>query len=358
MREEEIKKIIKENYYAAGFVNNEYFELPKKSDEPVVEIQSNFSSKHLQQWIPILVEALYKEDSLDKGGINSSEIFLSKIYKRIINSEGIDVSYETYNGMIEFITYWSGIEEIELYKMITFSEYKPEYIKEAVKEMLILSKERAEAKKVINSGKYKIILRNDAVKEILNYYIYQSSAEAVYNRISSIKIGEQVQGQNIKGDLINLTLEPKLENSIYSAPYDNDGIILERTVIYDRGKLIKYEGDFKHSYYLNCEATGDIKNVVFSGGSKSISDMKKEPYLELSSFSDFQLDVLTGNFGGEIRLALFFDGKNTKAITGGSINGNINDVQSNMYLSKETQNCEGFVGPKAIEMFDISVAGK
>ena len=71
----------------------------------------------------------------------------------------------------------------------------------------------------------------------------------------------------------------------------------------------------------------------------------------------FQMDPLTGDFGGEIRLGWYFDGEVTKPITGGSISGNIKEVESEMYLSSETQRSNNFSGPKTIELHNISLAG-
>lgn len=358
MKEEEIRKVIDDGIYAAGFVKNEYYELPEKSQDNVKEITSKFLSMELSKWMPKLAQALYLNDTEERGGINSAEIFLDKNYKRIVMSNGTDASFESYSGMIEFITTWKETEEIELYKMLTFSDYDPKYISDSVKEMISLAKERAKACETVNSGKYKIILKGEPVKEVLSYYAYASSADAVYNKISNYRIGASIQGENVKGDKINLKLDPYLKNSVHSAPFDNDGIVLKNVSVIEDGKLKTYHGDFKNSYYLKNKPTGKIGNFVVSSGSKSISDMEKEPYLELVTFSDFQMDPVTGNFGGEIRLGWYFDGKTTIPVTGGSLSGNIKDIYSNMYLSKELQSQDGFVGPEAIEMFDMIVAGK
>ena len=45
--------------------------------------------------------------------------------------------------------------------------------------------------------------------------------------------------------------------------------------------------------------TGMIPNVVVKHGSKSIKEMKKEPYLECIKFSAFQTDPYSGFFGGD-----------------------------------------------------------
>ena len=358
MNEDEIERAIKDNIFASGFVKNQYYELSNKDNKNIENIESKFSSMQLSDWMPKLTEALYSNDVEEKGGINSAEIFLNKVYKRIITSEGIDKSFESYKGMIEFIVTWKEEEEIELYKMLTFSDYEPNFISDSVKEMIFLAKERAKAKGTIKSGKYKVILRDEAVKEILKYYVDKTRVESIYNKISNLKIGDYIQGDKIKGDLINLELDPNFANSIYSEPFDGDGISLSKVNIIENGKLKRYHGDFRHSYYLDADITGNIYNFKIKSGTKNIVDMKNEEYIELVTFSDFQLDSVTGNFGGEIRLGWYFDGKDTIPITGGSLSGNINDIHSNMFLSKELQTSDGFIGPKAIEMFEVSIAGK
>lgn len=360
MKEEEIKKLIENGIFAAGFVKNEYYDIPKGTNEKVENLKSEFSKGKLSDWTPKLLEALYINDKEENGGVNSAEIFLNNHYKRILTSSGVDLSYESYEGMIEFITTWKeeGKEEIELYKMLTFSDYDPTFISDNVKEMIFLAKERANAKDTVASGNYKVILSGEPVKEVLSYYVNKSSASSVYNEISTIKVGDLIQGKEVKGDLINLLLDPKIKNSVYSAPIDNDGLVLSKITVIEDGKLKSYHGDLRHSYYLGTKPTGNIPNFVVGAGSKSIEDMKKEPYVELVTFSDFQMNSVTGEFGGEIRLGWYFDGKITKKITGGSLSGNIENIHHNIHLSKELQHNEEFVGPKAIEMFDLTVAGK
>lgn len=76
------------------------------------------------------------------------------------------------------------------------------------------------------------------------------------------------------------------------------------------------------------------------------------------SFSDFITEPLTGDFGGEFRLAYYSDPDGQRyPVTGGSVSGNIKDVQAQMYLSRETQSTTGFKGPLAIRLPEISVAG-
>lgn len=358
MNKDEIKAAIEEAAFACKYVKNEYYEINFKNAEKEYKINSSFSKKPLSKWMNELIKALYKNDNKEKGHINSSEIFMNKIYKRIITSQGVDTSYEIYNGMIEFVISWKEKEEIELYKNIEFSDFDEIFISETVEDMLHLAEERAKAKEVLFSGKYNVIFSGSPVKEILSYYYNKANAVNVYNGTSEIKLGSNVQGKNVIGDVLNITLDPELKGSTESFPCDDDGFGLKATKLYEKGVLKSYIGDVRHSYYLGTNPTGNITNFTVGGGSKSYDDMKREQYLELTAFSDFQMDPITGDFAGEIRLGWYNNGKTTIPITGGSVSGNIKDFHKNMTLSKELQQLNNFKGPKAIQMLNVVIAGK
>ena len=86
--------------------------------------------------------------------------------------------------------------------------------------------------------------------------------------------------------------------------------------------------------------------------------VKLDGELEILRFSDFQMDALTGDFAGEIRLALLKKGDKVIKLTGGSLAANIKDVQNNITLSKEMQNFDAFTVPKAIKLRDVEISGK
>jgi len=86
MSDKEVLLVIGECAFAASFIKNEYYPLVAPSDIVQPDIISNFSEKPLNEWLETLTDALYNSDNCDKGSINSSEIFLNKIYTRIVNS--------------------------------------------------------------------------------------------------------------------------------------------------------------------------------------------------------------------------------------------------------------------------------
>jgi PmbA protein len=180
----------------------------------------------------------------------------------------------------------------------------------------------------------------------------------VYSGISTAKVGESIQGKEISGDTLSLTLEPFLKNSPCSAPVDVDGFILKPTQIVYTGRLERYWGPVRFCHYLDVPATGAIGNVVVNPGTKTPEELRKGTHLEVVYFSDFIAEPLTGDFGGEIRLAYYADGDGKRhPVTGGSVSGNIRDVQSQLHFSREIQSCAGFQGPLSVLLPEISVAG-
>ena len=142
-----------------------------------------------------------------------------------------------------------------------------------------------------------------------------------------------------------------------TAPISDEGVWQKELKLLDNGELKTFHGGLRFSRYLGVEPTGFFGSTTVAPGSMSIEDMKKEPYLWVVNFSDFQLDDFTGHFGGEIRLAFLYDGEKVTPVTGGSINGSIIDSQTNMHFSKEIQRSAHFVGPYAMCFEDVPVAG-
>lgn len=357
----DMEEALQEAVFAASFVKNKYYPLVKPvrdREQGNGEIESSFSREPLSVWLPRISRAVYGADTYQRGWINSTEFFLNRVTTRIVNSEGVDISYVNYQGEIELITNWKEEgEEVELYKQIEFADYRPEELAREVDKMLVMSREKALAQQTPSLKDIPVLLTGDPVKEFFNYYYAQANCRMVYEQISTAKLNENIQGRKIKGDRLNIRLEPILENSTRSAPYDSDGLPLEPVEIIKDGKLVSYWGDNRHSYYLGVEPTGQIDNLIVQEGSRPVQAFKDEPYLELLAFSHFQMDPVIGNFGGEIRLGRYYDGSRVVPVTGGSISGNIRDVQQEMFFSRETQQLNNFIGPATVRLTNVVIAG-
>ena len=356
---EEISKKVDNASLAASFVYNEYYDLVEPTNDVPKKLESKFGEGNVIKHISNLVKDLYSKDNIVEGAfINSCEFFINEKHIRIANSKGLDVEYDAYSGQIELITESkSGVEEVELFEVLDFSDYDALWIKETVKETLLKTKLRAQAVPLKAVKDIPVILTGEAVKTFFNYYGIKASSQLVYQGISHVKIGDMIQSGDIIGDKVSGSLNPDIKNSTHSKYYDSDGLFLKEIIVVEDGKLLRFLANKRFADYLKIEPTGEITNIVIKAGSKSIEELTKEPQLKLLNFSDFQMDAITGNFGGEIRLGLYFDGKTSTPVTLGSLTGNATKVEQEMYFSKELQKLNGFVGPKIIKIKNVTIAG-
>ena len=112
------------------------------------------------------------------------------------------------------------------------------------------------------------------------------------------------------------------------------------------------------SQYLGLEDSFEISNWRVSGGSRSAEEIRSGKFLEIVEFSDFQVDAMTGDIFGEIRLAYYHDG--TGAVTpvsGGSVSGNMRDNLEHMQMSKETRIYSNAEIPAVTRLENINIAG-
>ncbi len=342
---------------AASFVKNEFYTLEKPTSDKAEIIPSKFSEGEIIENISNLVKDLYDENNQFGSFINSTEFFIDKKDYRVINSNGIDVSFTKYNGEIELITEANGEKEsIELYDVLHFSDHISKEIKGAITEALEYAALRAKAVPMPNV-EVPVILNGIAARDLWSYYTYNCDASQVYNKLHNNKVGDLVQGEDIKGDKVTITKKPVVPNSTRNSYYDINGTFLKDTVLIKDGVIQTMYATKRYADYLNLPTTGAVGNTEVAGGSYTEKELKEGPYLELLKFSAFQTDPMTGNFGGEFRLGIYFDGEKKISVTLGSIAANLKEVQTEMYLSKELTKDNFFIGPKFIKFNNVRIAG-
>ena len=353
----EIKKLINQGLENASFVKNQSYPIL----EPT-QVKSKIKNINEIENKPSLSAILKEIQSLDpktKEALNSMELFIYEEKKTIVNSRGIHVTSVMPKIYQETITQAKGLEEdVELYFENHYSTIKPGQISKQIQEMVIQTIDRSKAVTTPNLGKFPIILSGTSVVEFFNYYVSKSSARAFYEKLSPFKPNDSIMGKEVRGDMVDLWLEPLLDGSYYSCPFDEDGYPLETIKVIDKGFLIRHWGDLRYSHYVDAVSpTGGLNNFRVAAGQKTLSQLKEKPYVEIVSFSDFQMDTMTGDIGGEIRLGYYFDGTTTVPITKGSIVGNIIECQNNLTLSQEVHSIMNFCGPQSILLQDAMVSG-
>lgn len=365
MDEAQIGEKLKQAYFGASFVKNKWYPIPKpQSAEPQASGMDSEKPSETKQaeeafdWQADgmrLAQAAFEAAKTEEGAfLNSMEIFSRRTAVRIVNSEGIDVSYTKYGIDGELVAQCRTPQDVETYEDFQYDRFDGEAIAQKVKNTLKLTRDRAMAKEAPAAGSYRLILSGKYVATVMSYFMERSHASLIYQHYSNYKVGEDVQAagsaEEIAGDRLNASL-------IASVPYSMEGIPMKDRSLLKDGTLQTVHGSSRFCYYLGEEPTGDYKKLAVGCGTMPVEEMKKAPYLYAVNFSDFQMDSLGGNFGGEIRLAYLFDGEKVTCVTGGSVNGSIHAAQKHMRLSQEVQDTTVFAGPYAISIDNVTVAG-
>ena len=352
--DEEIRKDIESMKFDASLAMNKYY--------PLVEDQHYFEEKEdfdLVKSLENVVKAVQSIEDTETEKINSYEIFVDEERYHIYNSKDVDVTFNKTSEMVEIvINSLSKEHEVEVYHMIEAgADQTSEAIREEILEVFKKASDRSEAVPAKKMSKAHVLISGSDLKEFFDYFRAKINAQMIYGGMSQNKVGDVIQ----KGDdcdKITLKAVKEMNYSNTNLPYSLEGVKASNFTILDNGKYVNNVGSARFAYYLGLNDVKYASNFTVEPGSKSIEEMKKDPYLEIAQFSSFQVDTVTGDFGGEFRLAYYYDGNSVTPVTAGSVTINMNDVLDHIYLSKESKQYNDCIIPEAIELFDIEVAGQ
>lgn len=351
MDDERLDEALKGAYYAAQFAANPYFDLPDPVQAPMAEKTGELAQAPLAQSAGEMAQALFAPDVHQDAFVNSAEIFVVRSTCRIVSSEGTDVSYTDARVNGEFVVQCREPEDVEMHNTFEYDELNGEALSAKVAEALTFVRDRARAQKILKSGKYDLVLSGNAVAEVLSYYAYRSSAGMVYAKYSTWQQGADVQGET-QGERLDLTLRA-------FHPYSPEGIPTGADLpLLEGGKLLTWHGPNRFCRYLGIKPTGDYGRLACANGTTPFEELKKGPCLWAVTFSDFQMDEMSGHFGGEIRLAYLIEADGTVTpVSGGSVNGSILEAQKDLAFSTDRYLTAQYDGPYAMRLKGVSIAG-
>ena len=352
LTDEELETKVRNAYYAASFVKNEFYELPAGHTADHAASRADYKDMPITEAAGRIADTLLSVNSDEKAFINSAEVFVRRSENRIMDSNGTDVSYAHDAIWGEFVSQCIEPEDVEQYRQFAYGSLDLDALKARLESGIADVRLRAMAKAAPKAGTYNIILTGENLREILRFYESRSSSSLVYPQYSTWKIGDLIQETEDGGEKLNITLKSDL-------PFSAEGIELKDCPLVKDGVLQTIHGNARFAYYLGIKPTGSYEKLALEAGTMSYEDMKKSGALEAVSFSDFQMDPMDGHFAGELRLALLTgeDGSVTP-LTGGSINGSILTAQKKLIFSKEQYKDSSYEGPLAVMIPDVTVAGE
>ncbi len=352
--EEGLKKITKDLVYQASLVKNK----PYKLNGPVPFEPIEISLKPLQEEAADFIKTMNGIAETETEYLNSFEIFTNQVERRLVNSEGIDITENYPTSMLDVVVNARKDDhEIELYRLYEAGSCDPAKIKHDIEELLQIGKDRLITVPTPPLEKIPAVFSTDDALEIYKYFLENLDAAYLVRGMSSFEIGKQI-AENIEGDRITFESVRFLPGSPANFACDPEGAPIRDAVLIKDSVPMKFIGGRMFSQYLGLEDSFEISNWRVSGGSRSAEEIRSGKFLEIVEFSDFQVDAMTGDIFGEIRLAYYHDG--TGAVTpvsGGSVSGNMRDNLEHMQMSKETRIYSNAEIPAVTRLENINIAG-
>lgn len=333
----------------AKAAKNNYYPLAKKTKNLIDKKQNK---QDLNEVACSIAKAVFKADVFKQGWINSTEIFVSKFNKQFINSNGIKHEENSFKVEIECVPTWSnGKEEFELYKFYQSNKIDYKEITSEVNEILNLAKDRSEAKKIKDVKLPKdvlVLVKNDMRDKLVSNMCSDLSYRSKFNKTNHYNALDVVSKNSF-----DLTMKSEINGCCDSKKFDNHGVALSSKKIIARGIASDNFGDIQYGHYLGVkDITGALPVCELKAKGVEYSNKK---HLIIETFSSPQLEENSGYWGGEVRLARYFDGKNYIPLTGFSVSGNIYEDLKSVEFSKEETTSHLYKGPKYFIFKNISI---
>lgn len=355
---DDIRELIGVAMTGAASARNPWYPLPDPDGSMELH-RTSLEEKTVSEWVSEIGKIIFREASGTGVTFNATEIFLTRKKNRIVNSRGIDVSWTIYSGLVELVTTTTGDDgkEVERFDQFHFSDFEPVWFSRKIREQIKATKDRAAAVPLPALKEIPVILTSGDAKDFFSYYLAKTTGELVYEKISGFEPGKAVQSGDAAGDKITMEILPYLKNSPFNTPVDEDGVVCKGVILIEEGVTKNYRTDVRMAHYLSHPLTGNMRNISVKPGRFRKDQLDGKKYLEIQTFSDFNVDPLSGSFGGEIRLAYYCDGKNLIPVTGGSISGVIEEIQDKILMSSEIISYESYQGPEFLYLEGVSIAG-
>ena len=352
--DEYVRLTIKDLIFQAGLVGDAYYELKDPSDISEASNDDIDINKISSDFINVMKD-LHEDD---ETFMNSYEIFVSSVTRRIVTSTGIDVTEKYPVSLLETVVNAKDSEhEIEFYKLYDSGTCNKESLIRDIAGTMKHGKARLAAEKTPNLGKMDVVFSSEDALRIYECFKDGLDVAYVYMKYSPFVKGKEI-APNVKGDKVTFKAVKYLPGSSQNRTTDSEGTPIADKVLMKDNVPLAFCGGTKFSYYMGEKDTFIPSNYEVEGGSHSAEELLKGPVLECVFFSDFQVDTMSGDLFGEIRLAYLHEADGSvRVLTGGSVSGNIRLLLTDMKMSKERSAYDNALIPTYTRLAGVTVTG-
>ena len=352
---EEAEEMVRKLLFQASLVKNPYYELVKPLNSGETAFGGTVPAP--AEIIGDFLKVMRNLPETETEDINSYEIFANHKKWHFRNSEGVDVTSEFPSSMIEVVVNArKDGEEIELYRNYTSGSCGAKELSEDLTKTLVMGRDKLLAGPTPVSGDYPVVFSTDAAAELYGYFIERLSTGMIYQQLSDWIAGKDVMPDAL-GDRFTVRSVKALPNSSANAAFDREGSPIREETFLENGTVRANYGSRQFSWYLGQMESFLPGNFAVDGGTRSAEELRAGTYLEAVEFSDFQVDVLSGDIAGEIRLGYLWENGKCRIVSGGSVSGNMWEAMKEMRASREPRQYDSVLIPAVTRVEHLTVTG-
>jgi PmbA protein len=152
----------------------------------------------------------------------------------------------------------------------------------------------------------------------------------------------------------------RLPFGVASYRFDNDGVGAQDLLVMQDGILMARPASQRYAQYLGLPVTGRPGMLDLARGTMPMADLLDgdEPVCHVLAFSAPNVDVLTGDFGMEIRIGYERGPRGMRPLAGASVTGNLFDALADVRFSSEARQQATTYGPAAMRFGALQITGR
>lgn len=293
----------------------------------------------------------------DQAYLNSYEIFTQADTIRYRNSNGIDVTEVVPSSMAEVIVNARNDQhEIELYRMYRSGNCDSRYLKHEIEKTMQYGIDRLSAVDTPSGLNLPVLFSTEESVRIYDWFMTQIDTAYIYRGISKVHKGDRLMESDA---VCSLTISAKrnLPNSSFNQVIDEEGALIEDRVLIEEGVVKSLIGPRRFCQYLKEDHTFNLTNYEVTPSSVPEEQIRQGSYLEVVEFSGFEVNAITGDIFGEIRLGYLHDENGITVVKGGSVSGNIADQKKDMLFSDSLTQYNNKSVPTVTCLKHLTIAG-
>ncbi len=356
------KEIVDETIIRANLTENPKYTLPSPWELPSAK-KNQIYDESLEENIPQELEKInhilsnMKASLLYGCHLASYEVFLEKYTTKIKNSQGLNLNIPSSKILWDFVLISKNKElEINNFSQRRFlRDFNWEKILQENSSQLIDLQES----KLSPTGNFSVVMGDEALDTIFDYFTAQADGSALYHKYSSFKEETSIyENQQNAVEPLTIKTDPDLTGGMKSGFFETLGYPLSPLTIIADGVLQNFTIGGKFADLLNKPKTSALSNTIVSPGQTPYNDFLQEEVFELLKFSTFKPNPITGAFSGEIRLGYWHKAGKKYPIRGGSVSGVSQKSFLKARFSKEVVKRASYHGPKGVFFESITLAGE